>query len=356
MNSSFSHAPGSAISLNNPGVIFGVQYLRAFAAMTVVWVHAIGETPWGNANSYFGTSGVDLFFVISGFIMIATTSRKPLSPGKFFELRIIRIAPLYWFCTLVIIASALSGKSHHHLNLAPSAIAKSVFFFPYWSLDHPGRIWPMLIQGWTLNYEMFFYVLFALSLFFGRRRLELLTTTLVSLAAIGFLAGPFANAPAQVYTSPMMLEFVAGMWIGRIWATGGLRISLWSAAISIALGTACLGIADYRFAIMTGAAMMLVGTLHPRIASLRFSIFLAVGDASYSIYLTHTFVISALMLIWPRIFPSASTASWVLYMAVVCVLTMLGGWICHRCVERPVTSALRQITQDRARAVAPATS
>jgi exopolysaccharide production protein ExoZ len=327
--------------VNNPKVILGVQYLRGFAAMAVVWVHGLGETSWGSGASYFGTSGVDLFFVISGFIMIATTSVKPLTPGKFFQLRVVRVVPLYWLCTALIIASALSGHSHHQLSLSPVAIAKSAFFIPYWSLDHPTRIWPMLIQGWTLNYEMFFYALFALSLFLRRLRLEALTITLLALAAIGYSMGPFNSAALQVYTSPMLLEFTAGMWIARVWGSGKLRMPLWTAIAALMVGTALLGETRYQPLVMLGATMMLTAILHPRIAGMRFPFFLAIGDASYSIYLTHTFAISALMLVWPHIFPLGSTASWLLFIGVVCLLAIVGGCICYQYIERPLTSLLK---------------
>ena len=331
----------------NPNVILSVQYLRGFAAMTVVWLHALDATPWGSGSSYFGTSGVDLFFVISGFIMIATTSLKPLKPGKFFYLRVIRVVPLYWFCTGLIIASALSGHSHHQLNLSPVAIAKSGFFIPYWSLDHSGRIWPMLIQGWTLNYEMFFYVLFALSLFLKNLKIEILTLALAGLVALGYIYGPFSSAAAQVYTSPMLIEFVAGMWIGHGWVKGWLKIPLWIAAMGVAIGTILLGQTKHQLLVMIGASMMLIAVLQPTLARLRFPIALAVGDASYSIYLTHTFAISALVLLWPHVFGSESTATWLLFMATVCILAVIGGWICHRCIERPLTSILRGLSSRR---------
>jgi len=195
------------------GVILPIQYLRAFAAMSVVWLHAIEQMPGAGAtfDLHFGASGVDVFFVISGFIMLATTRGRDTTAAGFLVRRLLRVAPLYWLATLAMLAgSLLAPAAFHTLRYSAATVVESLLFIPHWSLAFPGNAWPVLVPGWTLNYEMFFYVLFALSLALPARwRLAGLAAAIGTLAATGYLAGPFANPVAATYTSRLLLEFLA---------------------------------------------------------------------------------------------------------------------------------------------------
>ena len=114
-----------------------IQYLRALAALSVVWGHSLYSiqgvaqqlgAPW------FGASGVDLFFVISGFIMVVTTDRADVTPLRFLALRIVRVVPLYWLATLAWIACTALAESTAY---PPGAIIKSLLFVPYLSPGTP---------------------------------------------------------------------------------------------------------------------------------------------------------------------------------------------------------------------------
>jgi exopolysaccharide production protein ExoZ len=211
----------------------------------VVWHHSLLQIP-GTFNFIhlpdFGPSGVDLFFVISGFIMFVTTTDKPLLPGEYLLLRIIRVAPLYWLMTIAMVGcAAISPESFRTLVLTPGAIAKSLLFIPYNSLSFPGMPWPILVPGWTLNYEMFFYVVFALCLFFpARGRILPLIFIMAGLTIAGKLIEPSTNPLLWVYTSPLLLEFAAGCLIGYLWSrqisTGSFAI----ACVEIAAGAILL--------------------------------------------------------------------------------------------------------------------
>ena len=122
--------------------LLSAQYLRALASIGVVAFHT------GRAT-ILGQAGVDVFFVISGFIMWMVTI-KPIGPGQFLWHRVVRVVPLYWIATLIM--AAVRGSS------APDAI-ESLLFWPH--RDAGGQVWPVLVQGWTLNFEMFFYLVFA---------------------------------------------------------------------------------------------------------------------------------------------------------------------------------------------------
>lgn len=178
--------------------IDGIQVLRAIAALLVVFGHSVevlesrGQTPFISIHlsRFFSTFGVFLFFMISGFIMITSSIGlydKPRGPQTFLARRICRIVPLYWIVTLVYVAKlAVVGEMPD-----VSGVLQSLFFIPY-NGTRPD-MHPIFGVGWTLNYEMEFYVLFALSLFFSTQRgLALLFAALGSLAVCGtIIAGGY---------------------------------------------------------------------------------------------------------------------------------------------------------------------
>jgi exopolysaccharide production protein ExoZ len=282
-------------------MIRSVQYLRGLAAMLVVWYHAATQIP-SNVPfipGEFGKYGVDLFFAISGFIMLVTTWDKPMTPVQFMRHRIRRIVPLYWLVTLTLVAAMALRSS---ASLTGAAVVKSLLFVPYVSLAWSGpgllHIRPVLMQGWTLSYEMFFYVLFAALLLVNRElRLILMVGILSALVLAGNLFHPNA-APLQVYTDPRLLEFAVGMILGRLWVLK-------------------------KHARKDGGNLVL----------------LALGDASYSIYLTHTFIVGALRVMSERLLPMTATmASSIALMVLSLVACAAAGWCCYRFVERPLTA------------------
>jgi exopolysaccharide production protein ExoZ len=272
--------------------------------MLVVWHHALGQVDSTQQFIHlppFGGYGVDLFFVISGFIMLVTTWDKPIGPFEFMSHRIRRIVPLYWLATLLMLAAAVAAPSMFRtLKFDAASIVKSLLFMPFESLSFPGKIAPLLVPGWSLNYEMFFYVLFAIALWLGREwRLPMMVGTLAVLVIGGWLLHP-TNIPAQVYTNPVMLEFAAGMILGRLW----------------------------------------VIKKHPR-ADGGFPLLMALGDASYSIYLTHIFTLGAMRVVWTRFVPTASLTTSILWMVFALMACAVAGWACYWLIEKPMTIRLR---------------
>jgi exopolysaccharide production protein ExoZ len=326
-------------------VIRPIQYLRALAAMMVVWVHSVYIIP-GVAERlgapYFGASGVDLFFVISGFIMVVTTSRTEFTPQQFFLLRIIRVVPLYWLATLAWIA--YKAFQHSFQGLYPAAIAQSLLFIPYSPPGFPRGVWPILENGWTLNYEMFFYALFALSLAAPARiRLTALSVTLVLLVVVGKVFGPFAHPVASTYSSHYLLEFVAGMILAQSRLRGGSGDSLAQSLFLIVFGFYCLGSVSSGLTVLGGAFLVIAGCLNPKICAIQNRPLLELGNASYSIYLAHQFVLEALAWSWMRLFPLVTWTSSVFFTSMALVVCALAGYLCYRFIERPLTSRLRKL-------------
>jgi exopolysaccharide production protein ExoZ len=328
-----------------------IQYLRALAAMMVVWHHALGQiASYSNfiVLPEFGPSGVDLFFVISGFIMIVTTTEKPLRPWQFFELRIVRVVPLYWLITLLMIGCAIVAPSAFKtLQFSPTAVAKSLFFVPYYSLSFPGEIWPVLVPGWTLNYEMFFYAIFALTLALPLGiRMIWLVAILSALVVAGRLLQP-TNPLAFVYTSPLLLEFGLGAIVGYLWIRKSLEVGMTLSLAAVMLGLWMLfNRGDlWGYSQMVGATLTVIGCLHAWIRAWNSRFLLAMGDASYSIYLTHLFALGAMRVVWVRLAPHASLSMAVAFMITALAVCAAVGWICYRWIEKPLTKHLRRLVK-----------
>jgi exopolysaccharide production protein ExoZ len=277
--------------------LYGIQYLRAFAALAVVVFHAAEK-----AGEPFpiGAAGVDVFFVISGFIMWVLSERRPMTPQSFLLDRIRRIAPTYWLVTAIMIAGAVVGL-FPNLELTGPHIVASLLFIPMHS-PSDGEIWPVLVQGWTLNFEMFFYVLFAGALFLPRKwRLLFLSALFGAFFLAGQLLQPTTPA-LYSYTRPIILEFLGGVFLAELW------LRRWIAGTS--LGLACVGASLAGFAaIHVMGAEFNAGICGPLAMALiygmvsleadgsigRVPVLTYLGGASYSIYLWHTFAVSVVV-------------------------------------------------------------
>src|SRR6185503_14022461 len=189
--------------------LLSVQYLRAAAALAVVTYHALQWRPDGGFD--VGRAGVDVFFVISGFIMWTITVEREVSPGAFLWRRFTRVAPAYWLITLATAALVTAWPNLMH-NVHPEAwhIALSLAFIPH--IDPAGMAFPLLPPGWTLNYEAVFYLIFAAGLLLRpKTRLWAVVLALAALSLFGLLIYPPAY---EMGANPMMLQFAAGVILG----------------------------------------------------------------------------------------------------------------------------------------------
>lgn len=276
------------------GKLYGIQYLRALAALAVVAFHAAERT---GSHFVIGAAGVDVFFVISGFIMWIISQERPVSPAHFFRDRLQRIVPVYWIATGVMVVGALAGM-FPNLRLTLGHVLESLLFVPHRS-PSDGQVWPVLVQGWTLNYEMFFYAVFACVLLLApKARLMALACVFVPLAAVGLLLTS-RNPLFLTYTNPIILEFLIGALIGKIWLDGripgpGMGVGLVVIAFVgfTFVGVTYIGFGPFVFGPL--AAALVIGVLAVErggaLGHIRPLTYL--GDASYSIYLWHTMAIS----------------------------------------------------------------
>ena len=210
-----------------PHEVKSIHYLRGLAALLVVFHHSIIQlAPVRDhyAHIEFGQAGVDIFFVISGFVIYLSNAKGRLGCGEFLKLRIIRIVPLYWLATLAVVAVAVvAPRFFATTTLTAQDVAQSLLFVPAYSAAFPGQIWPVLVPGWSLNYEMFFYLVFAVGLLVARERLLLfLVATLGILVVAGLLLDP-QPAPLKSYTDLRLLEFLFGVLLARLYLDMGFK-------------------------------------------------------------------------------------------------------------------------------------
>jgi exopolysaccharide production protein ExoZ len=290
----------------------------------------------------FGAAGVDVFFVISGFIMWSITAARPPSPARFLRDRITRIVPLYALTTLLlaVAATAIPGM-FPRLRFDTGYVLASLLFVPVRS-PFNSEIAPLLTQGWSLNYEMFFYVMFALALLLPARfRLPVLSTTLLGLALVGF----FYSSPNPIiftYTDPRLLEFLAGLILGWLYTRQQLPGRTWG-WLSLGGGVVFGLVSATELVVMPAviawgipATLLVAGlvTLEVRGGIATWPFLTVLGDASYSIYLTHGFALSV-----TRKFVGEQNYPAVLVLGSLASIVL--GLVVWRYLERPITNALK---------------
>ncbi|HEY5106493.1 MAG TPA: acyltransferase [Caulobacteraceae bacterium] len=323
--------------------LVSVQYLRAAAALAVVVFHTL---QWLHGGFEVGRAGVDVFFVISGLIMWRITADKAVSPLAFLWRRVTRVAPAYWLATLTLAAIALAWPAFLvHVRPTWPHLALSLAFVPH--NDPEGLPFPVLAPGWTLTYEAVFYLLFAAALAFAReRRLLVVTSGLAAIAAAGFCYHPAYTLGAN----PMMLEFAAGAWLGKLAADGALPGRAWGffllgAGIAAFAALAVSGYVDelWRPLIWGVPALGIVAgavSLEAHGPVFVSRVLRMLGDASYSIYLWHLAVIAAVA-------HTLGTGRPWLFVPAALAAAILAGLAGRAVVERPALAILRAIPYPR---------
>ncbi|WP_374469151.1 acyltransferase family protein [Phenylobacterium sp.] len=322
--------------------LVGIQYLRALAALLVLVAHARNPRPWlfNPLTGWDFTAGVEIFFVISGVIMFAAA--RDDSPLEFARRRVIRVVPLYWLATLSFVA----WLAYRDLDL-PSGrdLALSLLMIPHESESYTGHIWPVLVPGWTLNYEMFFYGVFALGLAV-RRVAAFSMGALVLAVTAGFVLSP-DQAVLKTYTSPILLAFLAGLIIA--WARD--RVAGFDRAWPLApLGAVVLAahftpwvlLPKLAVIVASGALVAGVMALETRLRDRPVRPALALADASYAIYLFHTLVLAVVY--WRgKPLPLDGWPQFLVLMALGIGLSIAVGLAIHRWLERPLLRKLNRL-------------
>ena len=370
----------------------GIQALRFVAAMLVVLAHSTAMVNERMHLDMFkwraGWSGVDIFFVISGFVMAISSGglmQRANGWKIFLTRRLIRIVPLYWVATTLKLATIIA--------------------MPALALDSPVEVWntiasylfiptfddksllaaPLLKVGWTLNYEMLFYAIFTMALFLGKSPLKFTAAIFAIAVAINLFSTP-SVAYAYGFLEPILMEFVMGMLVAKLC----MRVNNMNANVSTGLNTglhnglhtgthrgasnfidtllqyisttkvgAIIGVLALviSFTIMFNCAeqpmwwrwaywglpsMMIVTVValaEPALRKVMPKILATLGDSSYSLYLFHTFTVpllGTLMIKLKIMQPTFALAACIVISPLVCLA--IYAWF-----ELPMTTQLKKL-------------
>ena len=353
-------------------MLYNVQALRAFAAIMVVHAHAASATGLRLAW-YGGANGVDLFFVISGFIIAYVAD---LDDRQFMTRRLIRIVPIYWVSTLAIFLLVVAFPHvFKTTSSSPGLLARSLLFVPDPAMAHSedGLPHPTLAGGWTLNYEMYFYVMFWIGLAIAKRWAGVIAIAILgSVIAIVHLTDVDATSPvAHFYGYPIVIEFMFGLVAFQI-----VRVvsrhppsEAWKPVlrpvlvIGVAAGLICLSFSAEIFGpgprwfqsglpsfVVVVCAVLLERVYDAKVAN---RAVVQVGDASYVLYLIHAYVVFGVirLVVGHRTFsePAGQLATLALM-----AISALAAVAVYRYFEQPMLKRLKalllrpRVTRDQA--------
>lgn len=338
----------------------GIQILRAIAALAVVAHHTIEESlpilaPQGisadglmHAFVLWGASGVDLFFVISGFIMIHTNWNQfgvKDSSSRFLWRRVARIAPMYWLFGIVVLVAKFGGF-YQSLNITPGLLISSLLLLP--APQH------LIAVAWTLVLEMYFYYLFAAWLHCKCRNYAIVgvCSSIILVLLLSIITLP-AGAFHRYMCDPIVLEFCFGLGVGLAFRMGyqlpiPRTMLLIAAALSIcgaiflpSNGTSTLANSSRFWAWGIPATIIVFAALRfPKPTAIISNILIQIGGASYVLYLSHSIVMTA----YARLLKNKSLAQaipaplWVLLTVTFCVVL---AWLIHRYIEEKLTDRIQ---------------
>jgi peptidoglycan/LPS O-acetylase OafA/YrhL len=336
-------------------MLYNLHLLRVIAALGVVYFHTTSvaglKLDWD-----VGSRGVDVFFVISGFIIAYIGTSKP---EQFFIRRLVRVVPFYWAATLFVFAMAAAAPGLFHTTTAsvPHLIA-SLLFLPREAAS--GEMMPTLLLGWSLNYEMFFYVWFAVSLRLTPRWSPLLCSAALITLMLTIHAIGSTNAVALFYARPIILEFCYGIaafyafqWCSarrdRLARVPGLKWMLVILAVGNLVAVAVFEqyyrdtLPRHIIAGIPSFFLVLSALLLERIFGMatKNKLVYLLGEASYIIYLVHPYIIFTTLRVVARGAEAWPAPAMVALIVGLIALTSAISVAIHVWFEKPVMAFLR---------------
>lgn len=339
--------------------ILGLQYLRAAAAIAVVASHAAQIIPiYGrgdfSGSFHMGAAGVDAFFVISGFIMCHITDNENRNGLQFFKRRLARVAPAYWIVTsMIALVMLIHPATFRTSEFSPELYLASMTFLA-WPNAATGDAQPLLLIGWTLNYEFFFYSLFAVMMSINsRHKIILVAISFIILGIFGTTQN-ISDPMLAFYTNPISLEFVAGMLIWKFYKSGLINGKFLGCTLTVCAVLILVVIDNFIWVERSSVsrvlywglpgALLVAGTLCLEASgAIKRSRFLyALGDASYSIYLSHIITLGIVRAFWGK-FDLKQWLPDAILLIVGVVASIVIGYLFHLFVEKPASAKMRSI-------------
>lgn len=279
-------------------MLISLQALRALAAWMVVCHHFMqiffdfhASGPIGQFFTDRGAVGVDIFFVISGLVIYLSTQDKQMPAGRFLLNRAIRIVPAYWLYTALMGLMLVSlGQWLPHSAIDLPHFLLSLLFIPS---ENPGGygLYPTLNVGWTLNYEMFFYLLFSLVFTVPQRHRPLIVAA--ALFAVSEVLGRY-GVISRFYQNNIVYEFLLGIGIGVMYRRGWISEGLWVPLAVIAASVFAIYQLDASDRLLhwgLPSAMIVLACVAMEPHFKRVKMLKVLGDCSYSVYLVHVLVL-----------------------------------------------------------------
>ncbi|MEE2525288.1 acyltransferase [Hyphobacterium sp. HN65] len=337
-----------------------IQVLRGLAALGVVighlWqieVRFLGDE-LSSSTFLIGFAGVDLFFVLSGFVMVHVTRDfvpGPRNNAYFLYKRITRIYPPYWVFTALMLLAIFLGPNTSGEPFDPSVLPPSLLLLPQAKL-------PVLAVGWTLVHEMYFYLVFTALLFLPRHWLIPALAAWLGVIVAGTYFGLLRQNPTTILLlNPLTVEFLLGAAIAYFQP----RLPGWASLAAIGagiLGLAATAITLYPFAIETFPAywtrllvfglpvtLIVLGTVQfePETPSPLYQALVKLGDWSYSLYLGHLIFLAAGAYIWNLLIPDIGWIDNLAMMVLGVAGCIIAAGLTYTFIEQPLLAATRRL-------------
>ncbi|PIJ48817.1 MULTISPECIES: acyltransferase family protein [unclassified Erwinia] len=346
-----------------------IQILRGLAALSVVIFHYRFFLPPGSAarsildkSFWWGGVGVDLFFVISGFIMVYVTENKPSGAKtsmSFLSNRLTRILPTYYVVLLFVFLTSGAMSIFHHPEKS-SNLVSAMTFQPYVATPAPLYIPDsgMYNVRWTLNYELYFYFIFSLCLLIKHRFTAIcvlfslptiyayFSTGSVTLSTAGY---SFDSASLRFLTNPIIFEFGIGILSGVLYFRFKNKSILKNPYILLSCVIVTIGgissgfLIQYNLitSIMFSFLVLLFSLQNDSILKFTPKIFITLGNISFSLYLIHNPLGGYILGLAEKVQHGALKS--LIGIAVILFITLITSWLSHKYIEIKLTKKVRDL-------------